>query len=96
MGHQLNYTSHDAHHLNHCIESLRMSVMCHSDISTHTWLYDRSEMLPKATLHIQHTCRDFEAIRKWAGERAIVEDVDIEWQRGAESDFTFEGGTINR
>lgn len=55
-------------HMDHCIDLLRQSVMCSSDITpiTYAWYPKYQKVLP--TMGITHTCRDFDAIRDWAKE----------------------------
>ena len=52
-------------HLDHCIDSVRQSLMCSSDISTITWTWDEEDQMSKPQADMIHTCRDFEAIRDW-------------------------------
>ena len=56
-------------HRSHCIELLRQSVMCHSDITPVSWMYKDGSPYP--ILHGNHVCRDFEKISSWAKERRI-------------------------
>ncbi|KAF1978171.1 hypothetical protein BU23DRAFT_577611 [Bimuria novae-zelandiae CBS 107.79] len=57
------------HHMDHCIDSLRQSLMCSSDITPipYAWYPKYNQVLP--TTGVPHTCRDFDAIREWAKER---------------------------
>ncbi|KAL3420100.1 hypothetical protein PVAG01_08599 [Phlyctema vagabunda] len=59
-------------HINHCIDQLRQSLMCHSDLSI---IYhvprppkEKSPQLPtwKANFSAPHTCRNFWALHDWA------------------------------
>ncbi|KAI1323299.1 hypothetical protein F5Y16DRAFT_403601 [Xylariaceae sp. FL0255] len=58
-------------HQDHCVEALREAIMCGGDITPHSWQY-----VP-GTDHItakgvgQHSCRDFDAIKKWAIENSM-------------------------
>lgn len=56
-------------HMDHCIDSIRQSLMCSSDITPlpYAWWPKYQLVLPVAAA--QHTCRDFDAIRDWARER---------------------------
>ncbi|KAF2122432.1 hypothetical protein BDV96DRAFT_639021 [Lophiotrema nucula] len=60
-------------HIDHCIESLRQSLQCSSDISpmTFKWLPERHYMLLSMQTH--HHCRDFHALRDWAKENSYGE-----------------------
>lgn len=53
-------------HVDHCIDSLRQSLMCSSDTSVITWVWDENTHASRGNLNTVHTCRDFEAIRQWA------------------------------
>jgi len=61
-------------HLDHCIESLRQSLTCHSDTSPNTfrWLQDTKILEP--SLGTVHICRNFSRIREWTSARFV--DVD--------------------
>ncbi|KAM0745102.1 hypothetical protein ACQRIT_000486 [Beauveria bassiana] len=86
-----NHTSHDANHLSHCVDSLRLTIMCHSDVTPLTWVYDELKRQPLPTLYVQHTCRKFAAIQDWAAERAIVDEMELNWPTGSKEEFQFEG-----
>jgi hypothetical protein len=55
-------------HLDHCIDSIRQSLMCSADITPlpYVWWRKFGQLMP--TSAVTHTCRDFEAIRDWAKE----------------------------
>jgi hypothetical protein len=59
-------------HIDHCVDMLRQSLMCTSDITPipFAWYPKYEAVLP--TTGITHTCRDFEAIQDWAKERTTV------------------------
>ncbi|KAI1261341.1 hypothetical protein F5Y18DRAFT_431172 [Xylariaceae sp. FL1019] len=60
-------------HIDHCINHLRQAIQCHSDLtpfpltpavhnaSRRGWITPNFD--------VEHTCRDFSAIRKWAREK---------------------------
>ncbi|KAF1953089.1 hypothetical protein CC80DRAFT_570938, partial [Byssothecium circinans] len=52
-------------HTDHCIDSIRQSLMCSSEITPlpYAWWPKYERVLP--TAGVTHTCRDFEAIRDW-------------------------------
>lgn len=54
--------------LDHCIDPLRQNLMCFDDITPmpYQWKQDRG-IMPPATAMMQ-TCRDLDALRKWAFE----------------------------
>jgi len=58
-------------HIGHCIDSLRMSLMCNPDLSILPWQWSdkRDQLLIKA--RVPHTCRSFDSIKEWAAGRAF-------------------------
>jgi hypothetical protein len=56
-------TTHE--HIAHCIDAIRQSIMCASDVTAYTWQW--TEELGYVN-HVKnaHTCRNFDAIREWA------------------------------
>ncbi|PKY03303.1 hypothetical protein P168DRAFT_319831 [Aspergillus campestris IBT 28561] len=58
----------DIGHLDHCIDSLRQSLMCSSDISTIIWQWDTNTGTSRPHANVTHTCRDFDVIHQWALE----------------------------
>lgn len=50
----------------HCIDTIRLGIMCHGDISLVTFDWTDDELLPNANFNIEHECRNFDAIRGWA------------------------------
>ena len=55
-------------HLEHCIDDLRQSLMCSSDITPLPWTWVEADQESKEVAEVVHTCRNFEAIRGWAKE----------------------------
>jgi hypothetical protein len=64
------------HHINHCIDAIRQSLMCSADVSTLAWQWseERNMHMEKGT--ILHTCRDFNKIRDWAEEHRVKTRFD--------------------
>lgn len=62
-------------HLDHCLEMLRMNIMCQVDIGVITFheLPDKSGD-PWPDFSTLHVCRDFDAVRKWAIENTVAND----------------------
>ena len=55
--------------MDHCIDSIRQSLMCSSDIKPLPYAsYPRYQMAIPATGVIRR-CREFDALREWARER---------------------------
>lgn len=55
----------------HCVEQLRQTVMCSSDVTEIPWKWqeERQESFPSSVT--EHTCRNFSAIHAWAKEHAL-------------------------
>lgn len=68
------YPSHLKHrvgsrmHVDHCIETLRLSLMCYSDITPVFLLYDDSLPYGKADFNVHHKCRNFHKIAGYMRE----------------------------
>ncbi|KAL1615087.1 hypothetical protein SLS56_011941 [Neofusicoccum ribis] len=60
-------------HLAHCIDSLRQSIMCHSDITPLILQWDETLQKSRHRANVPHTCRDFDKIRDWALTRSIAQ-----------------------
>ncbi|KAF2812836.1 uncharacterized protein BDZ99DRAFT_495991 [Mytilinidion resinicola] len=56
-------------HVEHCIDSIRQSLMCHSDISPLVWQWSEEQNAMRMHGDVVHTCRNFDAIREWARAR---------------------------
>jgi len=56
-------------HVDHCVNSIRESLMCAADISANTFVYDEYLGTDVPRLDVWHTCRDFGKIQVWARER---------------------------
>lgn len=56
----------DPSHVIHCVNSVRQSIMCMSDVSLVSWEWNqRLEFLIESAENV-HTCRDFDRIKHWA------------------------------
>ncbi|KAL0948084.1 hypothetical protein HGRIS_010706 [Hohenbuehelia grisea] len=56
-------------HLNHCIDSIRQSLMCQGDTSIVSWYQPEGAQKPQPRFDQPHTCRNFEKLREWAATR---------------------------
>lgn len=58
-------------HIDHCIETIRRSITCQSDLSalTYNWV-EGSQII--ANQEILHTCRNFDLISEWAFARTFT------------------------
>lgn len=63
-------------HIEHCIDSIRSSLMCSADISPMVWQWWEPSAKIEPRNDIVHTCRNFDAIREWAKENKVLGEVD--------------------
>lgn len=59
-------------HLDHCLEMLRIDLMCQSDIGVYTFKEYEGFDGHWPDFSTLHTCRNFDAIRDWAYDNAVV------------------------
>ncbi|PMD63757.1 uncharacterized protein K444DRAFT_626451 [Hyaloscypha bicolor E] len=70
----INRDGHEFRHWvspDHCIDALRQTIMCHSDVSPVSWhlnMPKRNVIIPQ--LSTTHTCRNFTKIQEWAMENS--------------------------
>lgn len=50
-------------HLDHCINILRQSLQCFSDVSPYVFQWDEESHEVGAYADVAHTCRNFDAVR---------------------------------
>jgi len=60
-------------HLSHCLDALRQSLMCSSDITPLPWIWDQTAREAKEVAEVQHTCRNFEKIQRWALDNRVMQ-----------------------
>jgi len=63
-------------HADHCIDSIRQSLMCSADISTIPFLWDPENGWTLPDARITHTCRKWETVKKWAVDHKLAVDFD--------------------
>ncbi|KAF2010408.1 hypothetical protein BU24DRAFT_356206 [Aaosphaeria arxii CBS 175.79] len=63
-------------HLDHCIEILRMNLMCLSDVNVFTFrtIPGRESEGPWPDYESKHVCRNFDDIKKWANDNAMPDE----------------------
>ena len=65
-------------HLEHCIDALRQSLMCSSDITPLPWTWVEADHRAKEVAEVAHSCRNFEDIRQWAKLNAATQfDLNV-------------------
>jgi hypothetical protein len=68
-------------HADHCIETLRIALMCQSDVTPLFVLNDPSNASGrKADFNSHHRCRNFENIKQWVLENGL-DDTSEERER---------------
>ncbi|KAH7385441.1 hypothetical protein DE146DRAFT_205797 [Phaeosphaeria sp. MPI-PUGE-AT-0046c] len=60
-------------HLDHCIEILRMNLMCLTDVNVFTFHPVEGKEGYWPNYESQHVCRDFEQVKRWANDNAMPE-----------------------
>ncbi|KAF5327262.1 hypothetical protein D9619_003931 [Psilocybe cf. subviscida] len=63
-------------HVNHCVDSIRQSLMCSADISTIVWQWDEGTQNTTLRGNVAHKCRNFNLIREWAHKNMIGRHFD--------------------
>jgi len=59
-------------HIGHCIEVLRVSVMCSADLGLYSFVWTGVDaMKPTSRSSSPRVCKDWENIDKWSRERMI-------------------------
>lgn len=72
----------DITHADHCIEMLRQSAMCESDVTPVVYQYSEKTGKSTGRTGVIHQCRDFDQVQEWARKRVI--DVPELWGQGVE------------
>jgi hypothetical protein len=63
-------------HLTHCIDAIRQSLMCSSDISPLVWQWNNFIKRVRPQTGIVHTCRKFDKISDWAKKNKAITTLD--------------------
>ncbi|PQE14164.1 Tat pathway signal sequence protein [Rutstroemia sp. NJR-2017a BVV2] len=77
--------AYELYHLNHCIEVIRLSLMCAGNTALYTFEWVGNETKPRTKTNSQRVCVDFAAIEAWSKEREIGFSpvlVGPEWRDG--------------
>lgn len=81
----VNYESW--HHIDHCIEILRVYLECHPETTAMTfqWVPDSTLAVHPTTLH---TCRNFDVISNWVYGRSVEVPIRSHYENGRVVDYT--------
>nr|A0A142I736.1 RecName: Full=UstYa family oxidase phomYc'; AltName: Full=Phomopsin biosynthesis cluster protein Yc'a [Diaporthe leptostromiformis]AMR44288.1 DUF3328 protein [Diaporthe leptostromiformis] len=64
-------------HIDHCIETIRKSIMCASDVTPVVFQLDDSRKSGfKSDFNMRRTCRNFDKIQDWAVANAVQGDFE--------------------
>ena len=58
-------------HIDHCIDSVRQSLMCSADITPLPFQWVEQDERAKEVARVLHTCRAFDPIREWAKNNKV-------------------------
>ncbi|KAI1496491.1 hypothetical protein F5X99DRAFT_400360 [Biscogniauxia marginata] len=72
----INQSHDNLDHINHCVEYLRQSVTCSVDLAPIPFQWSDAQNVYQPSMNVMHTCRNFDVVREWAKERAVVEEWD--------------------
>ena len=65
-------------HVSHCIDILRQQLMCNADVGVFGQVWYRAnpgdDPAAFVDFNTNHKCRNYDDIRKWAGERQLPEN----------------------
>jgi len=61
-------------HTDHCVNSIRQSIMCSIDVTPNVWSWDERRQRNFPRLDSVHSCRNFEKIKEWAINHHIHKD----------------------
>ncbi|KAK7696270.1 hypothetical protein QCA50_000923 [Cerrena zonata] len=59
-------------HVSHCLDSIRQSLMCSSDISVIVWQWSTKQNLSLPRMDTARSCRNFDKIADWARDHRSV------------------------
>ncbi|KAH8699312.1 tat pathway signal sequence [Talaromyces proteolyticus] len=58
-------------HFDHCIDLLRQVIMCHGDISLHTYEWKDDYRWPWPSMRTEHQCRNWDKLMVWSKEHYL-------------------------
>jgi len=58
-------------HMDHCIDTIRQTLMCSGDITPLVWAWDEEKNMTLGRTDTVHVCRDFGKIQEWAEEHRM-------------------------
>lgn len=58
-------------HFDHCIDLLRQVIMCHGDVSLHTYQWKEDYRWPWPSMRTAHQCRNWNDLMSWSKEHHV-------------------------
>jgi hypothetical protein len=62
---------HMSEHMDHCLDNLRLLIMCKADVSLQTYDWLDNNPRPFANFKIEHECFNWDVVNEWAKERSF-------------------------
>jgi hypothetical protein len=56
----------------HCIDIIRQSLMCNADAGIFSYIWVEGYPKPFPDFSVNHNCRNFDAVLKWAEEKQVM------------------------
>lgn len=75
IGHGLGH-NFDEGHMDHCIDTIRQSLMCHADITPLVFQWSDAHNSIRMHGNVVHSCRNFDLIKNWALENHVRVPMD--------------------
>ncbi|KAK2049009.1 hypothetical protein LZ31DRAFT_591061 [Colletotrichum somersetense] len=66
----------EGYHVAHCIDSIRLSLECHADLSVVPQRWADGWLEPWPVVESEHVCRNYTKIQEWARARFPHEDME--------------------
>ena len=78
-------------HIAHCLEILRMMILCKSDGSLFTYAWSMEQKAPLTNFAVEHTCTNWDRLTDWAHENSfnIHDDLLVHPKFGEYGNLTF-------
>ena len=69
--HDPNPLADQQEHFDHCIDLLRQVIMCHGDVSLHTYEWKDDYRWPWPSMQTEHQCRNWDKLVAWSKDHYI-------------------------
>ncbi|KAF7981257.1 hypothetical protein HWV62_34137 [Athelia sp. TMB] len=64
-------------HFDHCVGSIRQSLMCNADVTAIPWRWDTRYNVSTPDFDVLHTCKNWERLREWTTANKAKLEIDI-------------------